>query len=203
MLVSTNLDQITAQAITAVYSHPQHDLNLGYRQAIWAAYGSANNYGHKKRAILAILTAKSVLPIWNNVWHDDSTPHQILNTAEQVLNGTLNNQIARNYRDEVWTIFENKASEQEFQSLEYQKPINAGLAAIAALNTALYDEEFDPDNIDYNLTDADMDAYETDSSFWAAAAYANGPIWEPMSNANKRLEFWDWWLTTAVPKALQ
>lgn len=33
-------DQITAQALTAVYSHPQHDLNLGYRQAIWAAYAN-------------------------------------------------------------------------------------------------------------------------------------------------------------------
>ncbi|OKH47040.1 hypothetical protein NIES2101_24295 [Calothrix sp. HK-06] len=75
MLVSTNLDQITAQALTAVYNHPQHDLNLGYRQAIWATYGSTNNSGHTKRTTLAILIARSVLRIWSNVWHDDSTPH--------------------------------------------------------------------------------------------------------------------------------
>ncbi|BDA70903.1 hypothetical protein RIVM261_064230 [Rivularia sp. IAM M-261] len=38
-------------------------------------------------------------------------------------------------------------------------------------------------------------------SFWGAAAYANGSVWEPMSDAMKRLEFWDWWLTTAIPEA--
>ncbi|MBW4506868.1 MAG: hypothetical protein KME64_10195 [Scytonematopsis contorta HA4267-MV1] len=65
----------------------------------------------------------------------------------------------------------------------------------------MYDEEFEQDDINYDLTDADVDAYESDSSFWAAAAYANGPVWEPMSDATKRLEFWDWWLTTAVPMA--
>ncbi len=100
-------------------------MNLGYCQAIWGAYGSANNSGHRKRASLAILAAKSVLPIWNSVWHNDNTPYQILTTA--------------------------------------------GLAALAALNTALY-EELDKDNIDFDMTDADIDAYETDSSFWAAAA---------------------------------
>lgn len=198
MLICTNLERIVEQALTSVHNHPNHDLNLGYRQAIWAAYGEKNNFGHRRRSTLAILTAKYVLPIWDLVFHDDNTPLHILTTAEQVLNFSSDVRIAQNYKNEVWTKFENLCCKPDYQSLEYQKPLNAGLAAIAALNTVLYDEEFDIDNINYDLTDANVDTYETDSSFWAACAVANGPIWEPMSDANKRLEFWNWWLTTSV-----
>ena len=209
MLISTALDRNIEKALAAVRNHPQHDLNLGYRQGIWAAFGSkddsktSDNSGHKRRATLAILVARYVLPIWDAIWSDDDTPHRLITTAEQVLNRTIDVKTARYYRDEVWTKLENLASEPEHQKPEYQKAINAGFAAINALSSALYDEEFDPDNINYNLTDADVDSYESDSSFWAAAAYSNGSIWEPNSDTTKRRKFWEWWLTEAVPKAWQ
>ncbi len=202
MLVATNLDQITEQAKNAVRDRPQHDLGLGYRQAVWAALGSKDESGHARRTNLAILASRYVLPIWDSVSEDD-TPNRTMAVAEQVLNGTLDVRLARSYKDEVWTRLENKASDPKYQDIEQQKLINVELAAIAALNTALYDEEFDYDNLNYDLTDDDVDAYESDSSFWAASAYADGPIWEPKSNATKRLEFWEWWLTTAVYQAQQ
>jgi len=195
-----DLDQITEQALTAARNHPQHDLNLGYRQAIWAALSLENESGHLRRTTLAILASQYVLPIWNSVCQDN-TPTRVLTVAEQVLNGTLDIQLARTYKNEVWTRLENKASTPEHQSLEQQKLINVELSALAALNSALYDEEFDLNNLNYDLTDADVDAYESDSSFWAASAYADGPIWEQTSSATKRLEFWEWWLTTAVSEA--
>ncbi|MBA3921072.1 MAG: hypothetical protein H0X31_04915 [Nostocaceae cyanobacterium] len=200
MLVATNLDQITEQALNAVRNHPQHDLNLGYRQAIWAALGSQNESGHLRRTTLAILASQYVLPMWDNV-NEDNTPASVLTMAEQVLNGTLDIQLARSYKDKVWTKLENNASVPEHQCLEYQKLVNIELSALASLNSALYDEEFDPNNLNYDLTDADVDADESDSSFWAASAYADGPIWEPSSSATKRLELWEWWLTTAVSEA--
>lgn len=200
MLVVTNLDRIIEQALNAVRNHPQHDLNLGYRQVIWKELGSQDEFGHLRRANLAILASRYVLPIWNSVCQDD-TPARVLTVAEQVLNGTLDIQLARTYKNEVWTRLENKASTPEHQSLEQQKLINVELSALAALNSALYDEEFDLNNLNYDLTDADVDAYESDSSFWAVSAYANGPIWEPTSSASERLEFWEWWLTTAVSEA--
>ncbi|WP_127082901.1 Imm5 family immunity protein [Dulcicalothrix desertica] len=43
-----------------------------------------------------------------------------------------------------------------------------------------------------------------DSSFFAACAYADGAVWKTVSgeqNPIKRLEFWNWWLTQAVPAA--
>ncbi|HBE21460.1 MAG TPA: hypothetical protein DDW51_28675 [Cyanobacteria bacterium UBA11367] len=42
------------------------------------------------------------------------------------------------------------------------------------------------------------------ASFFAACAYANGPVWQiksGKSDSTKRQEFWEWWLTQAVPAA--
>lgn len=210
MSIPTALHQTIEDAVNALCCHPQHDLNLGYRQAIWAVFGPridvsqmGTNSGYKRRVILSILTARHVLPIWEGVWPDDDTPYRLLKNAEQVLKGTFDVKMAQDYRDEVWTKLENLASKPDRQSLEYQKPISAGFSAINALCTALQDEEFDSANINCDLTDTDVDAYDNDSSFWAAAAYANGGIWEPKSDAVKRREFWDWWLTKAVPSAWQ
>jgi hypothetical protein len=49
-----------------------------------------------------------------------------------------------------------------------------------------------------------QDIEGNDATFFAACAYANGPVWKTISgegNATKRLEFWEWWLTQAVPNA--
>jgi len=40
-----------------------------------------------------------------------------------------------------------------------------------------------------------------DSSFFAAAAYAGGAVWDSDSDSLKRREFWEWWLNEAVPMA--
>ena len=53
-----------------------------------------------------------------------------------------------------------------------------------------------PDEQDY--TDADGDAWSTDTAGWAVAAFAK-PIWTQDSDDAKRLEFWTRWLATAVP----
>ncbi|NJK69605.1 MAG: hypothetical protein HC941_26545 [Microcoleus sp. SU_5_3] len=78
-----------------------------------------------------------------------------------------------------------------------------GCAAAQALNTAIEDEIFDPDGIDYNLTD-NQDTEGNDASFFAACACANGPIWQiksGKSDSSKRQEFWEWWLMQAVTAA--
>ncbi len=78
-----------------------------------------------------------------------------------------------------------------------------GCAAVASLDTAIFDENFDPDEIDFNLTD-NRDTEANDVAFFAACAYANGAVWETISGKSdsaKRLEFWSWWLNVAVPSA--
>ncbi|MBR8827770.1 MAG: hypothetical protein DSM107014_07665 [Gomphosphaeria aponina SAG 52.96 = DSM 107014] len=207
MLIPAILHQKIETAKAAMYNHPHHDLNLGYRQDIWAALGLnmdgaevSYTVPRKRRAMLAILAATRVIPVWEGIWSIDYTPHCILGAARLVLNGTLEVNKARSYRDDNWGKLESLATFPQYQSSAYQKAISAGLSAISALGAALDDEQFDKDQINYDLTDADVDAYYNDSSFWAANAIA-GAIWEPNSDAIKRRSFWEWWLSKAVTNA--
>ncbi|NER33932.1 MAG: hypothetical protein F6J93_07780 [Oscillatoria sp. SIO1A7] len=205
MSISIILQQKIEKARAALHRDTQFDLNLGYRQAIWAAFdlnGEATSVklGHKRRTMLAIITANRVLDIWESIWWQDDTPHCLLGAARLTIAQKLEHSQARAYRNEIWTKLENMASEPNHQGFEYQKAIAAGLSAVSALSTALDDEAFDRERIDEELTDADTDAYESDSSFWAAIAYA-GATWEANGDRNKRREFWQWWLTEAVKNA--
>lgn len=177
-------------------------VKLIYRQAIWKALDfngevSSIELGHKRRIVLAIITASRVLDIWENIWWQDGTPHCLLGTTQLLLAKKIEQSQARAYRNKMWAKLENMASTPEYRGFEYQKAIAAGLSAISALSTALDDEAFDREGIDEELTDADTDAYESDSSFWAAIASA-GATWEEKGDRRKRREFWQWWLTEAV-----
>lgn len=205
MSLTQSLKKIVEKALEAVHSHRQHDLNLGFRQAIWAEFGphlkesrSKDKVGHQRRTILAIITARHVLPVWECVWPKNDTPHRILEETEKVLKGTLKFSLkeGRERLQDLWTWLDN----MEVSNVQLDA-FNVGFSAVKAFAVALEDELFDPKDIDYNRTDIDVDAYDADSSYYAAAAYANGSIWESESDASKRKEFWEWWLQEAVPEA--
>lgn len=199
------LTQAIKNAQDAMEHHPQHNLNPGYRQAIWAALGpsiktsqkSGNTAGLKRRAFLAILTTRHVLPLWEEARPKDHTPQDLLAEAEQVLNGTMNKETAWKDRKRFWVYFVDMGNDDE----KNQIISGVGFAAVHALTVALQDEKFDPANINYRLTDAHIDPDERDSSFFAVSTYAGGPVSEPASDAEKRRDFWMWWLNQAVPAA--
>lgn len=199
MSPSITLKEIIEQALIAIRTHRQHDLELGYRQAIWAALEAptndteeAKNIGRKRRLLLAILSAKHVLPIWEKMRPDDTIPHYLLTKAER-------------------SLFEKvEALQDDFSvfatyimNIEYEPGVMAGYSTVKTLSTALWDERFDPKNINYNLSNADLDPDYSDVALIASCAYANGSIWESSSDSEKRREFWEWWLTEAVPAAWQ
>ncbi|NJK69604.1 MAG: hypothetical protein HC941_26540 [Microcoleus sp. SU_5_3] len=96
MAIPSALEKLIADALSSVHHHPQHDLNLGYRQAIWAALEADNdNLGHQRRAFLANLTVRHVLPIWHQTFPQDDRPQHILIEAEQVIAGTINKEVAQ------------------------------------------------------------------------------------------------------------
>ncbi len=194
MTIPSRLQNLIQLAIESVYRHPQHDLNLGYRHAIWAAFG---DNGHKKRTALAISTVRHVLPIWNQKFRLDDRPQQILTLASKVISGDISQYSAEKYCQTMW---------REMQQLGYDDSgmaFTVGCAAVASLDTAIRDENFDPDDIDFSLTD-NRDIEGNDAAFFAACAYANGAVWETISGKSdnsKRLEFWSWWLNVAVENA--
>jgi hypothetical protein len=203
MTIPSRLKQLIQEALESVHHHPQHDLNLGYRQAIWLALesehddiGIKNNLGYTRRALLAIFTVRHVLPIWCQAFPNDDTPQRILAMAEKVIHGKISKEIAELESDLVV---------KQIEQLGYNSDgmeFTVGYSAVAALNTAVSDENFDPEHIDYSISD-NLDVEGNDASFFAAAAYSNGPIWKTQSNSDsaKRREFWEWWLMQAVPLA--
>lgn len=193
MAISSQLQNLIQDALELVYRHPNHDLNLGYRHAIWAAFG---DNGHLGRTALALSTVRHVLPIWKQKFNNDK-PQQVISLAEKVISGDVNKAFAEEQSQHLW---------REMQQLGYEDSgmaFTVGCAAVASLDTAIFDENFDPDEIDFNLTD-DRDTEGNDAAFFAAYAYANGTVWETVSGKShsaKRLEFWSWWLNVAVPSA--
>lgn len=199
MIIPYFLRVLIRDACRAVDSHPQHDLALGYRHAIYAKMGprlgtTPDNTGHKRRTMLALFTVQHVLPLWEKARPDDDTPRNLLAKVEQILAGMY--QSTEEEFGRFWSYMDGVAAET--QGLP---PVGVGYAAASALYTAVADEEFDPSAIDYNLTDEDVDPYEHDTVFAAAGDYAGGPTWVPNSDATKRREFWHWWLSEAIPAA--
>jgi Immunity protein Imm5 len=194
MTIPSKLQNLIQEALESVYRHPQHDLNLGYRHAIWAAFG---DNGHKRRTALAISTVRHVLPIWNQKFRNDDRPQQVLTLAQKVISGDIDSSFAEKYGQNIW---------REMQQLGYEDlgiAFTVGCAAVASLDTAIRDENFDPSEIDFSLTD-NRDIEGNDAAFFAACAYANGTVWEIISgksDSSKRLEFWSWWLNVAVENA--
>ena len=201
MIIPLVLRETISKALLEVEQNEYHDLPLGHRHAGYAKLGpylgtSSDKTGHKRRTLLALLTAQHVLPIWERERAEDDTPRIILDKVYRILANQLD---AAQVQDDVgryWTYMDNVAFETEGRA-----PVGAGLAALSALQVAISDEEFDPESINLNLTDEDVDAYDHDAVFPAAADYAGGPTWVPESDAAKRREFWHWWLKEALPTA--
>lgn len=210
MTLPRTLQTLMTEALESVRRHPQHDLLLGYRQAIWAAFGPALHpgqpdseaalVGHQRRVFLAVLTVRHVLPIWLKVWPNNKSPQRLLTHVEEVMKGEMSKDMALDAINRWWDVVD------ELGARSQNMAVTVGFAALQALATAAVDEMFEPDDIDVALTDSE-EFDNNDASFYAAVAYANGPIWKiaakPKSDSAKRAQFWQWWLTEAVPAAYQ
>src|SRR5262249_1168713 len=109
MEISPELQILLEKAQTYMRDHPRDDLPLGYRQAIKMALGphydiKQNNLqspaavGYKRRGILAILTARYVVAIWEEVTPsedatqediEEGSPVRTLVEAQKYLTGKL------------------------------------------------------------------------------------------------------------------
>ena len=142
-------------------------------------------------------TIRKVLPFWNERLPNDDGPNRAIALAEEVKSGRAFYDGAHKVRDQLWAQCDDLANESE----ELQVILGVGYGAAQALTVALEDEKFDPKKIDYGVTDKDIDPEDMDSSFFAAATFANGPAWDNESDSARRKTFWEWWIKDAVPYA--
>jgi hypothetical protein len=183
-------------ALMAVETDPDKHLRLGWRQIIWADFGpraTPGNYlsvPHRQRIELAVAGVRQVLPLWEQRYPDSDIPDVALSTIDAIVQGE---EVDADTFDELWEAVVHLSVERPFSE------VAAGFAAVQALATAMYDESFDPDDLDPEREDGD-DPESFDSAYYASVAAAHGQPGAPGSDAQLRLEFWKWWLTDAVKR---
>ena len=203
-MLSERLVSTIDNARSILEHHPQGDLPLGYRRAIWVAMGpkktsyiANDNPGWVRRAHLAYLTAQHALPIWVQRFPRNHTPQRFLKKIDVVLQNGITKKGIDKFYNEDWV----KLEEISYDHSDALNIVAVVYSAYRALNTAIDDRPSIPDSINFDIADHDIDPYDFDASFFAAFAIADGPIWEEGSNADKRHAFWEWWLNEAVPDA--
>jgi hypothetical protein len=204
MALSEELSRIIEAASEALAANADGELILPRRKRIWTALGprlvegarATRGVGLTRRTTLAGLCVRRVLELWTQAWPQNERPVQMLSIAEQYLNESLDFTQAWNSKNMFWGELEKMLYEGE-----HLIELNVGFAAANVVTTALNDERFDPQQIEADVMDDDLDPYEWDASLYASAAAAGGFTWETGSDATRRREFWQWYLNEAVPGA--
>jgi hypothetical protein len=89
----------------------------------------------------------------------------------------------------------------ETENVDQTWPTFAGWAALMAFGEMKQDLQINAHEIDLEQTDEEFAMDGRDYAYYAATAYTNGtPDW-PSADQARRYQFWNWWLTEAVPTA--
>src|SRR5215813_13350294 len=198
MELSGELEQAIRTASEALKTNERGELLLPARKRLWAAMGSRIVVGSKailgpgvrRRTRLALLTTERVLSIWEQTFPTNLGPKHMLATAEEYLAQRIDFKTAWDLKNRFWGKLENLGS----------IAVTVGFAACQVVTTALNDERFNPEDIETELFDHNLDPYEWDASFYASVAYAGSAPWEAESNSTRREEFWEWYIKEAVPR---
>jgi hypothetical protein len=177
--------------------HPEHQLSPVHRRRIYAVLG-AGDRGRRARGHLAVHAAQRVLPVWTSERPDDPVAEDVLRIAQAVLGRGGDRRTGAATADRAWRHME---AVGESHGGEPHRSLLAGLAAVAALREALGEDPFEGVTMGERTTDADLDPWSSDAAVFAVGAVA-GAAWEADADPDGRRDFWDWWLSAAVPAAV-
>ena len=195
---------VIAAAAAAVRTDPAGDLALGRRELVYGALGDragrpgAPGPGWRRRAALALATCRHSLPIWERERPEDRLPHALLELVPPLLGPDADPAAARAAAGRLWGHAENMT-----QLLGPPARMWVGFACAKAVEVALGDEWFDPDDVDPARTELGLglDVSGVDTAFLAASAHADGPPWSDDADPERRRAFWLWWLEQAARSA--
>jgi hypothetical protein len=224
MILPTEIQQICANYLEIVRHNPEHNLHARDRFAIYKSFGlsklsrpeyagtNSNYLDFLKNEValwkvsdyafgwLAVLTVRRVLFKWEPIWKQNNisreyttTPQMILQVAEGVLLHSVGLEEA--YR-ELCNEFSMGSSVTVGVMFDIKQVYTAAYWALESILD--YDVKY--------LENAPLDAYILgDFAFAAMQAYSYvneaNQGQEILFDSQKRLEFWEWWITEAIPQA--
>ncbi len=206
MWMPPELDKGRIAALDVIQRHPTHRFAPSQRRALYELFGP-NTHPLVKRARgwLAIITARRVLPVWQEAaTHDDPeddpdaelivdahTPERLLALAEGVLQGTIEHDVASKAAGDYWYVAGNlidAAAQYEDTTIGAAYAFNA---SVIALNEVLRPR------LTFTTSEQRADEDETfpdqarDTASCAVLAEA-GAEWMAFSDSEKRKAFWEW-----------
>lgn len=199
---SDTVNDLIKCGLSLVRQSDDHDLPLTFRRKLYCVFEEreateSSNVGQFRRVKLAMLAVGRVLDMWFAQFPDDQTPRVALESAKLFLIGSCSEQDAAHMASRLW----NHCDDLAWKHATVQNVVLVGYGSAQTIRGALSSDIFLGSIRNEVISDIDVEPYEHDPSFCAAAAYSLGPTWDAKSNAQKRLEYWAWWLTSAVPTA--
>lgn len=226
--MTSNIDEYTQIALARVRAQPDHWLLPIHRQALYDVLDPVKSIPIQAqvKCWLDLYTAQYVLPLWEPILHDPKqiwkdyyhVPAQMISILEELLNGTVDQ---NSVSDDVYHWAEISGVTGELVSSEFYHAWCVYDAALRGLLYAIGHDEFS----DWPFTEAttQIDNVHSDTANWAAIAFAGG-VWQPDvplndenelgrlygewkrdsdDVRNRRLQFWEWWLLQAIPRACE
>lgn len=197
------LKEMISSGLCLVREEPHHNLSVAFRCRLMFGLGDAggpvsSRISRSRRVSLAVLSVEKVLGLWERAFPADRSPHHALRIGTSLGDGIVSETTAEYELDKLWTHCDNLS----WRHKDKQIAILCGYGAAQVIREALSDVHFGCDQITEASTDLDVDPYDHDSAFCASSAWAGGAPWRQGSDARRRLEFWTWWLTAALPMAI-
>jgi hypothetical protein len=199
MSISTETQQAINIAFDSMLKNNVSAVWYFYRVKIYETFmPGSETCGSEIFKRLALITARQVLPIWQNALPDNKRPGLLLDMADGFLVGTISFELMRLEADLFWDYMEEFGSTPKIFSIG-----NAGYAGEAvaeAVMEVLGKIPYKDAVIEENDTDFYTDVWCGDTAFWAASAFA-GRCGAPDVDRDKSKAFWTWWLKEAIPAA--
>jgi hypothetical protein len=160
------------------------------------------------RGTLAIKAAEYVLPHWHNVLplfedepDDDKLPDKMLDMARAVVAGQANLPETWDFANDHSHVTSNVIEE----IIEYHDAVADSVAFVteAALKALLESMGVETLKPIYSLDDARSNSYTDDAASAACIVVAGGGDTNSPVNEQARLDYWRWWLQTALPETWQ
>jgi len=223
MAIPAQLEQILSTALDRVLHEPRHALapfqrRVVYeylaessdtahrlalpplsREAAWDALASRgvvrNPVAWRRRMRLDLLTARRMRDLWHELRPHDDLAYRMYAIAEDAaMQGIDYDSI----EEETNAVF----FQAETADYSFHPPYYALNAIIASILTACRVNTWDGITIEPEDDDRTLELDTLDAAGFACDAVA-GPVWNLKSDPSKRLEFWTWWLTEAIPTVWQ
>lgn len=199
-----HLQKTIDEGIMLLGNDPKGELPKSFRVKLWSLIGprlpdqSAVPEKDSPSVIryeLGRSCLTKILPFWEGAFAEDRTPHELRDTADKALFDKSRIQQSRQVYDKGWVYADNLAGQLWDTNREIQHVAGVCYCACRLIDVALADERFN----EFDLEDPvylEFDPYLEDPAFYASAVYSKG-----FQSKTLNVEFWTWYLRTAVPGA--